>query len=89
MSWLLFIREEGDPLFVASGWFPSKLEGEGTYLADGDQFFLLGGREERTWGAYLARETNSSFWAEESGVYFPNAEPRRGLPILGSWQSMG
>ena len=62
MSWPPFIREEGDPLFVANGWFPSKSEGEdGAYLTDGDQFFLLGGREERTWGAYLARETNSSF----------------------------
>ena len=62
MSWTLFIREEGDPLFVESGWFPSKLEGEGgAYLADGDQFFLLGRREERTWGAYLAKETNSFF----------------------------
>ena len=60
--WLPFIREEGDPIFVASECFPSKSEGEGgAYLVDGDQFFLLGWREERTWGAYLTGETNSSF----------------------------
>ena len=62
MSWPPFFREEGDPLFVASGRFHSKSEGEGgAYLADVDQFFLLVGRDERTWGAYLANETNSTF----------------------------
>ena len=62
MSWPPFIKEEGDPLFMANGGFLSKSEGEGgAYLVDGDQFFLSGGREEKTWGAYLDRETNSSF----------------------------
>ena len=55
MLWLPFIKEEGDPLFVVSGLFNSKSEGEGgAYLADGDWFFLLDGREERMWGAYFA-----------------------------------
>ena len=37
VSWLSFIREEGDPLFVVSRRFPPKSEREGgAYLADGD-----------------------------------------------------
>ena len=59
---------------------------------DGDQFFLLGWREERTWGGYLAGETNFSFYVvarREREVYFSNAGLRRGLPILDSWQGMG
>ena len=72
--------------------FQSEGEG-GAYLADGDQFFLLGGRDEKMWGAYLEGwETNSSFQMEarrESGAYFPNVGPRRGLSILNSWQGMG